>query len=145
MVASRSRHVYGENFRRRTAGLGITEVVSALASPWQNLYAERAIGSSRRECLDHVIVLDQAHLRRVLTIYSRYDHRSRTHLGFEKDAPPPFTVRIFNQDVKESTLFAGITTAGRSLPSVDRAFRAYADGVFSRDRLSTAAAEHEPC
>ena len=59
------------------------------ASPWQNPYAERVIGSIRRECLDHVIVLNRAHLRRVLTIYSRYYHRSRTHLGLEKDAPDP--------------------------------------------------------
>ena len=78
---------YGEMFRRRVAGMGIAEVVAAPASPWQNPYAERVIGSIRRECLDHVIVLNQAHLRRVLTIYSRYYHRSRTHLGLKKDAP----------------------------------------------------------
>jgi putative transposase len=81
--------VYGESFRRRVAGMGIAEVVSAPASPWQNPYAERVIGSIRRECLDHVIVLNQAHLRRVLTLYSRYYHRTRTHLGLEKDAPEP--------------------------------------------------------
>jgi hypothetical protein len=81
--------VYGDSFRRRVASMGIAEVVSAPASPWQNPYAERVIGSIRRECLDHVIVLNQAHLRRVLTIYSRYYHRSRTHLGLEKDAPDP--------------------------------------------------------
>jgi putative transposase len=81
--------VYSETFRRRVAGMGIAEVISAPASPWQNPYAERVIGSIRRECLDHVIVLNLAHLRRVLTIYSRYYHRSRTHLGLEKDAPDP--------------------------------------------------------
>jgi transposase InsO family protein len=81
--------VYGESFRRRLAGMGIAEVISAPASPWQNPYAERVIGSIRRECLDHVIVLNQTHLRRVLTTYSRYYHRSRTHLGLEKDAPDP--------------------------------------------------------
>src|SRR5262249_9341058 len=80
---------YSDVFRRRVAGMGIVEVVSAPASPWQNPYAERVIGSIRRECLDHVIVLNQAHLRRVLTIYSQYYHRSRTHLGLEKDAPDP--------------------------------------------------------
>jgi putative transposase len=52
--------------------MGIAEVVSAPASPWQNPYVERLIGSIRRECLDHVIVLNQAHLRRILTIYSQY-------------------------------------------------------------------------
>jgi transposase InsO family protein len=81
-TAPRSLHrdrdsAYGESFRRRVAGMGIAEVVSAPASPWQNPYAERLIGSIRRECLDHVIVLNQAHLRRVLTVYSRYYHRSR--------------------------------------------------------------------
>jgi hypothetical protein len=80
---------YGETFRRRVAGMGIAAVVSAPASPWQNPYPERVIGSIRRECLDRVIVLNQAHLRRVLTIYSRYYHRTRTHLGLEKDAPDP--------------------------------------------------------
>ena len=79
--------VYGEGFRRRVAGMGIAEVVSAPASPWHNPYAERVIGSIRHECLDHVIVLNRAHLRRLLTIYSRYYHRSRRHLSLEKDAP----------------------------------------------------------
>jgi len=79
--------VYGESFRRRVAGMGIAEVVSAPASAWQNPYVERVIGSIRRECLDHVIVLHPAHPRRVLTLYSLYYHRTRTHLGLEKDAP----------------------------------------------------------
>jgi putative transposase len=79
--------VYSETFRRRVAGMGIAEVISAPASPWQNPYAERVIGSIRRECLDHVIVLNPAHLRRVLTIYSRYYQRSRTHLALGKDTP----------------------------------------------------------
>lgn len=72
--------------------MGITEVVSAAASPWQNPYVERLIGSIRRECLDHIIVLKTQHPRRILTIYSVYYHRSRTHLGLEKDAPDPRAV-----------------------------------------------------
>ena len=78
-------------------GMGITEVVSAPASPWQNPYVERLIGSIRRECLDHVIVLNEAHLRRVLMAYSRYYHRSRTHLGLEKDTPDhrPVSAKIY--------------------------------------------------
>ena len=80
---------YSETFQRRVARMGITEVVSAPGSPWQNPYAERVIGSIRRECLDHVIVLNQVHLRRILTIYSRYYHRTRTHLGLAKDPPEP--------------------------------------------------------
>ncbi|HMF97471.1 MAG TPA: integrase core domain-containing protein [Vicinamibacterales bacterium] len=76
--------------------MGIAEVVSPPASPWQNPYAERVIGSIRRECLDHVIVLNRAHLRRLLTIYSRYYHRSRTHLGLGKDAPDSRPVSVMS-------------------------------------------------
>ena len=61
--------VYGDVFQRRLVGMGIAEVVSAPASPWQNPYVERLIGSIRRECLDHVIVLNASHLRRVLRTY----------------------------------------------------------------------------
>ncbi len=57
--------IYGDAFRRRVAGMGISEVLSGPASPWQNPYAERLIGSIRRECLDHVIVLGERHLRRI--------------------------------------------------------------------------------
>jgi transposase InsO family protein len=81
--------ICGEQFRRRVAVMGITEVVSAAASPWQSPYVERLIGSIRRECLDHIIVLNARHLRRILTIYSRYYHRSRTHLGVETGSPDP--------------------------------------------------------
>jgi len=79
--------IYGAAFHRRVAGMGIAEVVSAPASPWQNPYVERVIGSIRRECLDHVILLHEAHLRRVGASYVRYSHRSRTHLGLQKDTP----------------------------------------------------------
>ena len=74
-----------EKFRRSIRG--IAEVVSAPASPWQNPYVERVIGSIRRECLDHVIVLNESHLRRVLMSYLLYYHRSRTHLALAKDTP----------------------------------------------------------
>jgi hypothetical protein len=79
--------IYGDALQRRLACMGIAEVVPAPTSPWQNPYVERVIDSIRRECLDHVIILNEAHLRRVLTPYSRYYHRSRTHLGLEKDTP----------------------------------------------------------
>ena len=69
------------------AGIGISEAISSPSSPWQNPYAERLIGSLRRECLDHIIVFSEAHLRRVLTFYVFYYHRTRTHLALEKDAP----------------------------------------------------------
>ena len=65
----------------------IEEVITAFQSPWQNAYVERLIGSIRRECLDHVIVLGERHLRRILHSYFEYYHRSRTHLSLAKDAP----------------------------------------------------------
>jgi putative transposase len=76
-------------FRRRVAGMGIAEVVSSPMSPWQSPYVERLIGSIRRECLDHVIVISRTHLRRVLRAYITYYHGARTHLSLEKDAPTP--------------------------------------------------------
>jgi putative transposase len=79
--------IYGNVFRRRVAGMGITEVITSPSSPWQNPYAERLIGSIRRECLDHMIVLGERHLRRLLTAYVTYYHGARTHLALEKDAP----------------------------------------------------------
>jgi len=79
--------IYSDAFRRRVAGMDIREVVCAPSCPWQNPYAERLIGSLRRECLDHIIVFSEAHLRRVLTFYVFYYHRTRTHLALEKDAP----------------------------------------------------------
>ena len=79
--------VYGEAFRQCMKGMGITEVLTAPQSPWENPFAERLIGSIRRECLDHVLVLSERHLRRILTRYFAYYHRARTHLSLEKDAP----------------------------------------------------------
>ena len=79
--------IYDERVRRRIASLGITELVSSPRRPWQNPYVERVIGSMRRECLDHVIVFNERHLRRILRAHVAYYHRSRTHLGLSKDAP----------------------------------------------------------
>jgi putative transposase len=79
--------VYGQAFRQRVKGMGIREVLTAAHSPWQNPFAERLIGSIRRECLDHVLVLSERHLRRTLTAYFAYYHRARTHLALDKDAP----------------------------------------------------------
>jgi transposase InsO family protein len=67
--------------------LGIAEVLTAVRSPWQNSYAERLIGSIRRECLDHVVVVNARGLRRVLSAYVEYSLRFRTHLSLDKDAP----------------------------------------------------------
>jgi len=81
--------LYGHEFRRRIQSLGMKEVVTAPRSPWQNAFAERLIGSIRRECLDHVVVLSQRHLRRLLKGYFAYYQWSRTHLALAKDAPEP--------------------------------------------------------
>jgi putative transposase len=70
-------------------GMGIHEIVTAPRSPWQNAYAERLIGSIRRECLDHVIVVSEIGLSRILTRYMAYYHESRTHLSLAKDSPQP--------------------------------------------------------
>ena len=86
--------IYGDVFRRRVASMGIGEVVSSPSSPWQNPYAERLIGSIRRECLNHVIVLGEGHLQRLLTAYLTYYHGARTHLALEKDAPTPRRVQV---------------------------------------------------
>jgi len=81
--------VYGLEVRARIKAMGIDEVLTAPRSPWQNPYVERVIGSIRRECLDHVIVLSERHLRRVFHSYLDYYHESRTHLSLNKDSPVP--------------------------------------------------------
>ena len=79
--------IYGAEFRRRVAGLGLREVPIAPRSPWQNPYAERFIGSLRRECLDHLIVLNERQASRILSAYARYYNCARTHLALDKDDP----------------------------------------------------------
>ena len=78
---------YGEKFSEAAQWLGVREVLTAAQSPWQNAYVERLIGSIRRECLDHVIVLNESGLRRILKSYFEYYEHSRTHLSLAKDAP----------------------------------------------------------
>jgi len=78
---------YGEKVCEAASWLGIREVLTAPQSPWQNGYVERLIVSIRRECSDHVIVFNEAGLRRILKSYFDYYERSRTHLSFGKDAP----------------------------------------------------------
>ncbi len=73
--------------------MGIQEVLSTPRSPWQRAYVERAIGCIRRECLDHVIVFHETSLRRILSSYFDYYHRSRTHLSLSKDSPEPRSIQ----------------------------------------------------
>jgi len=81
--------IYGEEFRERIEAIGIEEIITAPRSPWQNPFCERLIGSVRRDCLNHVIILGESHLRKILTRYFRYYHNYRTHLSLAKDAPEP--------------------------------------------------------
>jgi len=83
---------YGEVFIRRLRSMGIRDRPTSPRSPWQNGYAERLIGSIRRECLDHVIVFSERHLRHLLLSYMKYHNEMRTHLSMEKDAPVPRAV-----------------------------------------------------
>jgi transposase InsO family protein len=78
---------YGYVVRRRLAAMGIRDRPITARSPWQNGHVERLIGSIRRECLDHVVVFSEAHLRRILRSYADYHNRVRTHLSLDKDAP----------------------------------------------------------
>jgi putative transposase len=80
---------YGLHFRKQVEAMGITEVVTAPRSPEQNANVERVIGSIRRECLDHIVIFNERHLRRVLSTYIDYYQRTRTHLSLDKDCPDP--------------------------------------------------------
>jgi transposase InsO family protein len=78
---------YGQTFTNRVRMMGIRDRPISPRSPWQNPYVERLIGTLRRDCLDHVLIYGERHLRRVLTLYSSYYNETRTHLGLGKDAP----------------------------------------------------------
>src|ERR1700688_4572690 len=92
MIRDRDR-IYGTVVTRRLRAMGIRDKPTAPASPWQNGFAERLIGSIRRECLDHIIVLGEEHLRRILKNYADYYNGVRTHLALDKDAPLSRTVK----------------------------------------------------
>ena len=84
--------IYGTAFQSRVKNLGMEEVKIAPHSPWQNPYCERLVGSIRRDVLNHVIVLNDRHLRRVLTAYISYYRRFRTHSSLDMDCPHPRAV-----------------------------------------------------
>ena len=79
--------IYGDVFIRRLRAMGIRDRPTAPRSPWQNGYCERLIGSIRRDCLDHVVVFGERHLRHLLRSYANYYNQARTHLSLDKDAP----------------------------------------------------------
>ena len=78
---------YGHIFQRRVRAMGIRDRPISPGSPWQNGIAERLIGTLRRECLDHMAIFGEEHLRRVLCAYAAYYNQARTHLALQKDAP----------------------------------------------------------
>jgi len=88
LIRDRDR-AYGEAFKWRLRAMGIRDRPIAARSPWQNAFAERLIGSIRRECVDHLIAFGETHLRRILKKYADYYNGSRTHLSLAKDAPVP--------------------------------------------------------
>src|SRR6266404_1194869 len=88
---------YGSAVTKRLAAMGIRDHPIAPRSPWQNGYAKRLIGSIRRECLDHIVVFGEAHLRRILTAYAGYYNEFRTHLSLDNDSPGHRPVQRYGQ------------------------------------------------
>ena len=99
--------IYGEIFKRRLRAMGIRDRPTAPQSPWQNGYCERLIGSIRRECLDHVIIFGEQHLRHVLRSYARYHNEIRTHLSLGKDAPVSRPSQAVGR-IQETPLLGGL-------------------------------------
>ena len=117
--------VYGDIFIRRLRAMGIRDRPTAARSPWQNGYAERLIGSIRRDCLDNVVVLGERHLRHLLKSYQSYYNEVRTHLSLSKDAPVSRAVQAVGDVVAK-------TTPRRIAPSIR------SDLIFGRDMSSAA-------
>ena len=87
LSAAGPRRIIWPDLPRRVEAMAIKEVVTAARSPWQNPYVERVIGSIRCECLNHIIIFDECHLREVLSSYFQYYRQIRTHLSLDKDCP----------------------------------------------------------
>jgi len=96
---------YGSAFTRRLRAMGIRDRPTSPRSPWQNPCAERLIGTLRRECLDHVLIFSEQHLRRILALYSAYYNQTRTHLALAKDAPLQRAVQESGTIVGKPILF----------------------------------------
>jgi len=100
--------IYGQNFRDRVKHMGIDEVLIAFRSPWQSPYVERVVGSIRRECLDHVIVFGEEHLRRILVEYFGYYHEARAHLSLDRNSPDPRQVSATRGRVVAKAYLGGL-------------------------------------
>jgi transposase InsO family protein len=103
LIRDRDR-IYSSVVTRRLRAMGIRDKPTAPASPWQNGFAERLIGSIRRECVDHIIVLGEMHLRRILRFYARYYNEIRTHRSLDKDAPVTRQVQRFGVIISRAVL-----------------------------------------
>jgi len=106
LIRDRDR-IYGTIVTRRLRAMGIRDKPIAPASPWQNSFAERLIGSIRRECVDHVVVLGEAHLRRILQTYACYYNKIRTHRSLDKDAPASRPVQPTGS-IKSHSILGGL-------------------------------------
>jgi transposase InsO family protein len=95
---------YGNAVTRRLAAMGIRDRPTAPRSPWQNGHTERLIGSIRRECLDHIVIFGEAHLRQVLKAYAAYYNNIRTHLALTKDSPVSRPVHRFGEVIAKPIL-----------------------------------------
>jgi len=98
---------FGDEFIHRVESMDIKQVLITARSPWQNPYVERIIGSIRRDCLDHTIIFNELHLKRVLTEYMHYYNEYRTHLGLEKDCPEPRAIEHPDSGVVKSEPMVG--------------------------------------
>ena len=106
MIRDRDR-IYGAVVTRRLRAMGIRDSPTSPASPWQNGFAERLIGSIRRECVDHIIVLGEMHLRRVLKSYADYYNSVRTHRSLNKDAPATRQIQRIGS-IKSHAILGGL-------------------------------------
>ena len=106
LIRDRDR-IYGAVVIRRMRAMGIRDKPTAPASPWQNGFAERLIGSIRRECVDHFIVLGEAHLRRILRAYAGYYNDIRTHWSLDKDAPVSRPIQPIGS-IKSHSILGGL-------------------------------------
>src|SRR5882724_8625648 len=106
LIRDRDR-IYGSVVTRRLRAMGVRDKPTAPASPWQNGFVERLIGSIRRECLDHIIVLGEIHLRRVLKSYADYYNSIRTHRSLNKDAPVTRTIQRIGS-IKSHAILGGL-------------------------------------
>ena len=98
---------YGQVFTSRVTAMGIRDRPISPGSPWQNGIAERLIGTLRRECLDHMVIFGEAHLRRILSAYAVYYNHTRTHLALHKDCPLKRPVQRFGS-VTTIPILAGL-------------------------------------